>query len=156
MTRGTTFTMNLKARLAVALIAFAPCLTVGAKAMSLDDFARMNNDDEAGFVAFLVAASAEMLKANGQQEKADKAVLFFKDSSRSGGVRQLASNLKVMQGLNNRNATNPNNRAPVYQVEDAMAVTLKADGIIVPVGYLLTASRDFQPSGPPRQHVFSP
>jgi hypothetical protein len=147
--------MNLKVKLAIALISFAPCLTVCAKAMSLDDFAKLNNDDEAGFVAFLVEASSQMLKANGQPDQASKAISLFNDSSKNGGVQQLASNLKMLNGLNKRNAINPNNRAPVYQVEDAMALTLKDDGIIVPTSYLLTASKDFRPSGPPRQHIFS-
>ena len=44
----------LKAKWAVALIAFAPCLAGCAKAMTFEDFAKMNNDDEAGYVVFLV------------------------------------------------------------------------------------------------------
>jgi hypothetical protein len=55
--------------------------------------------------------------------------------------------------MNKRNAINPNNRAPVYQVEDAMASTLKSAGVIVPANYLLTAGKDFKPDGPPRQHT---
>jgi hypothetical protein len=145
--------MNLKATLVVALISFAPLLTAGAKAMSLDDFARMNNDDEATYVAILVEASAKMLKANGQPDQARKAILLFNDSSKNGGVPQLASNLKMINTLNKRNAINPNNRAPVYQFEDAMEITFKDAGIIVPTGYLLTISKDFHPSGPPRQHT---
>lgn len=145
--------MNLKIKLAVALISIAPCFTVCAKAMTFDEFARMNNDDEAGYVAFLVEASAKMLKANGQPDQADKAIALFHDPGKDGGVSKLASNLKMLHGLNNRNATNPNNRAPVYQVEDAMALTLKDDGIIVPASYLLTAGNDFRPSGPPREHI---
>jgi len=122
--------------------------------MSFDAFARMNIDDEAGFVAFLVEASAQMLKANGQPEQASKAISLFKDSSKTGGVNQLASNLKMLNGMNNRNAINPNNRAPVYQFEDAMALTLKDAGIIVSTSYLLTASKNFHSSGPPRQQTF--
>ena len=147
------FRMNLKAKLTVAFISFAPCLTFCAKAMSFDDFARMNNDDEATYVALLVDGSSKMLKANGQQDQASKAILLFKDSSKNGGVPQLASNLKMLNGLNKRNAINPNNRASAYQVEDAMALTFKDAGIIIPISYLLTISRDFHPSGPPRQHT---
>jgi len=155
VTGGTTFMMNLKANLAIVLISFAPFQTFCAKAMSFDDFARMNNDDEAGYVAFLVEASAQMLKAKGQPDQAGKAISLFNDSSKNGGVQQLASNLKMFYGLNKRNAINPNNRIPAYQFEDAMALTLKDQGIIVPASYLLTAGKDFSPSGPPRQHIFS-
>jgi hypothetical protein len=149
-----TFMMNLKARLAVILISFAPCLTVGARAMSIDDFAKMNNDDEATYVAILVEASAKMLKANGQPDQARKAISLFNDCSKNGGVPLLASNLKMINALNKRNAINPNNRAPVYQFEDALELTLKDAGIIVPTSCLLKASQDFRPSGPPRQKTF--
>jgi len=138
------------AKLAVALISFAPFLTVEAKAMSLDDFARMNFDDEATYVALLVEGSAKMLKANGQPDQARKAITLFHDSSKNGGVAQLASNLKTINALNKRNAINPNNRAPVYQIEDAMELTLKDAGIIVPTSYLLSINQNFRPSGPPR------
>ena len=150
MASAKTFLMNLKTKLAVALISFAPCLTGGASAMSVEDFARMNADDEATYVAILVEASAKMLKANGQPDQARKAISLFKDSSKNGGVPQLASNLKMINALNKRNAINPNNRVPVYQVEDAMELTFKDEGIIVPTSYLLTISKDFRPSGPLR------
>jgi hypothetical protein len=65
-------------------------------------------------------------------------------------VNQLAMNMKALDGLNNRNAINPNNRAHVYEVEDAMALTLKDKGIIVPASYLLAVNQDFHPVGLPR------
>jgi hypothetical protein len=154
-TSGKSFVMNLKVKWAVAIISLGSCLTGYAQAMSFDEFARLNNDDEAGYVAFLLEASAQMLKAKGLPDQASKAISYFNDSSHTGGVHELASNIKMLYGLNNRNAINPNNRAPTYQVEDALALTLKEDGIIVPTSYLLTASKNFQPSGPPRQHIFS-
>ena len=113
----------------------------------------MNNDDEATYVSLLVEASAKMLKANGQPDQARRAISLFKDSGKNGGVPQLASNLKMVNALNKRNAINPNNRAPAYQVEDAMELTLKDAGIIVPTSYLFKISKDFRPSGPPRQHT---
>ena len=142
--------MNLKANLAVSLILLVSCLTGSAKAISIHDFGKMNIDDEATYVALLVEGSAQMLKANGQPDQARKAIAFFKDSSKDGGVQQLAAHLMVVDALNKRNAINPNNRAPVYQLEDAMEQTLKDEGIIVPVSYLLTINKDFKPSGPPR------
>ena len=126
--------------------------STAARAMSIHDFGRMNNDDEATYVTLLVEESAEMLKAHGQPEQASKAIAFFKVTGKFGGTQQFASNLRTVDALNKRNAINPNNRAPVYQVEDAMELTLKDEGIIVPASYLLTASKDFRPSGPPRAH----
>jgi len=145
--------MKLKAKSVIAWIGIVMFLTDNAGAMTIDEFGRLNNDDEAGYVAFLVEASAKMLKSNGQPDQAGKIISFFHDSSKNGGVYQLASNLKMINGLNKRNAINPNNRAPTYQVEDAMASTLKDIGISIPATYLLTAGKDFRPSGPPRQHT---
>ena len=142
--------MNPKASLAVALVSVASCLTSAAQAMSLHDFGKMNIDDEATYVALLVDGTAKMLKAKGQPDQARKAIALFNDSSKNGGVPQLAYNLKTINALNNRNAINPNNRAPVYQVEDALELTFKDAGIIVPASYLLTINKNFRPSGPPR------
>jgi len=124
----------------------------GAKALSMDDFARLNNDDEASYVALLIESAAQLLKAQGHPDLADKAIALFKVPGKNGGVAQFASNLRMLHGLNTRNALNPNNRAPVYRVEDAMALTLKDDGIIVSAKDLVDAGNTFQPSGPPRPH----
>jgi len=142
--------MNLRANLAVVLISVAFCFTSTAKAISIHDFGKMNLDDESTYIALLVSGAAEMLKAHGQPDQASKAIAFFKDTSKDGGVQQLASHIKMVDALNKRNAINPNNRAPVYQIEDAMEQTLKDEGIIVPVSYLLTINQNFKPSGPPR------
>ena len=121
--------------------------------MTIDNFARLNMDDEATYVALMVSSSAKMLRSQGKPDLADKAVALFKDSGKSGGVNQFAMNLKAAHNRNNMNATNPNNRTPDLQVEDAMAATLKDNGIMVPVSFLLTVHREFQPSGIPRPKV---
>jgi hypothetical protein len=118
-----------------------------APAMSIHDFAKMTVDDQATYVTALVEGSAKMLRTQGQPAQADKAIAFFKDSSKNGGVTQLASQLKQLNGLNKRNAINPNNKAHSYVVEDAMEAALKDEGIIVPLSYLLTINKDFTPTG---------
>jgi len=150
------FGMNLKVSWAVALISLASCFTGAVKAMSIHDFGKMNPDDEATYVALLVVGSAKMLKAHGQPDQARKTISFFKESGKDGGLQQFASHLKTIDALNKQNAINPNNRAPVYQIEDAMEQTLKDHGIIVPVGYLLTINKNFMPSGPPRPVTITP
>ncbi len=138
------------ARLAVLLLLVGALGSGGARALSFHDFIRMNDDDDATYVTALVEGAAKMLRANGHPDQATKVVAFFKDSSKQGGVNQLAINMKAMNALNNRNAINPNNRAHVYEVEDAMELTLKDMGILVPAAYLLTINQNFQPAGPPR------
>jgi hypothetical protein len=118
-----------------------------AQAMTLDNFARLNVDDESTYVTMLVEGSAKMLREQGKPDQADKVVALFKDSSKTGGVSQLATNLKTAYTTNNMHATNPNNRVPDLQVEDAMARTLKENGFAVPVSYLLAIQKDFRPTG---------
>jgi len=130
--------------------------SASAQAMSFDDFRRMNDDDDATYVTNLVEGAAKMLRANGQPDQARQVIALFKDSGKQGGVNQLAMNSKEMYLLNTRNATNPNSRAHIFEVEDAMARTLKQNGFIVPVSYLLTLNLDFHPSGPPRQQTPNP
>jgi len=123
-----------------------------ARAMTFEDFIRMNDDDDATYVTAMVEGVAKILRANGEPDQARKVIALFKDSSKQGGVNQLAMNMKAMNALNNRNAINPNNRAHVYEVEDAMERTLKDNGITVPASALLAINRDFRPVGPPRVH----
>ncbi len=138
--------MNLKIWLAIALISLAP----DADAMSIHDFGRMNDDDEATFVALLVEGAAHLFKVQGQPDQARQVIAFFKTTGKDGGTYRLADQLKQAYALNVKNATNPNNRAPDRQVEDAMAATLRAQGLPVPAKYLLTVGSGFRPIGPPR------
>ena len=142
--------MKSKVWLAAGLLLLSALGSGCARAISFHDFIRMNDDDDATYVTAMVEGAAKMLRANGQPDQARKLVAFFKDSSKQGGVNQLAMNMKAMNGLNNRNAINPNNRAHVYEVEDAMELTLKDNGIIVPASYLLAINQEFRPIGPPR------
>ena len=139
-----------------AILSAISLFSGNAPAMTIDNFARLNVDDEATYVALLVSGSAKMLRAQGKPDLADKAIALFKDASKSGGVSQFAFNLKTVHNRNNLNATNPNNRTPDLQVEDAMAATLKDNGILVPVSFLLTLRKDFQPTGVRRPTIPSP
>ena len=142
--------MKSKICLAAGLLLLSALGSGCARAMSFHDFIRMNDDDDATYVTALVEGAAKRLRTNGQPDQARKLVALFKDSSKQGGVNQLAMNMKALNALNNRNAINPNNRAHVYEVEDAMELTLKDNGILVPASYLLTINQNFQPAGPPR------
>jgi hypothetical protein len=143
--------MKLTTRLVTVVLALV-CAN-NARAMAILDFARMNLDDQATYVSSLVEGSAKMLRAQGHPDQAQKAIDLFKNSTRQGGVNQLAMNLKTMAQTNNLHATNPNNRIPDFEVEDAMQLTLRDNGIIVPASYLKAITRDFHPMFPPRPHT---
>jgi len=142
--------MNRKIWLAIALVSLAPGLNPNAGAMTIHDFGKMNNDDEATFVTALVEGSAKMFKDAGQPDQAQKVIAFFKVTGKPGGVFKLAGQIKQAYAVNVKNGTNPNNRTPDLLVEDAMAATLKAEGFLVPASYLRSVGKDFHPFGPPR------
>jgi hypothetical protein len=140
-------------RLTVVFLAFVSGLSGSAQATTIHDFGRMNNDDDATFVTLLITNAADFLKAHGQPDQAHKVIAFFKDPSNAGGVHQFAEHVKEFSSLNTKNSENPNNRVPVYQVEDAMALTLKDEGFNIPVSYLLNVGNSFHPVGPPRSLI---
>jgi hypothetical protein len=148
--------MGTNLRLPAGLV-LAYVLGLGSvEAMPILDFARMNLDDQATFVTSMVEGSAKTLRSTGHADQAQKLVELFKNSTRQGGVNQLAMNLKTMAQANNLHATNPNNRIPDFEVEDAMQLTLRDNGIIVSAASLETITRDFHPMFPPRPHVDGP
>jgi hypothetical protein len=148
--------MNCKACLLAAVVTLSLLCPATATAMSLIDFGRMNNDDDASYVTLLVEGAAKILKARSRPDLANKAIALFHDPGPNGGVHQFALNLRQLNTVNNRNATNPNNRAPVYGVEDAMAQTLKDAGLNITAADLLAIGQDFRPVGPPRSQITIP
>jgi hypothetical protein len=137
--------MIMKLKAFLVLLSFCLLGSGTVSAIPILNFASMKVGDQADYVTTLVEGAAAMLKAKGQPDQAEKTVAFFKDASTKGGVTKFAAKLKEMEGANVRNSTNPNNRAHVYQVEDAMEATLKDEGIMVPASYLLTVNKDFTP-----------
>jgi hypothetical protein len=145
--------MTLKAKAAFLLVSLALFPGIGVKAMTVEDFGRMNEDDESTYVALLIEDAAHILKAHGQPDQAAQTIAYFKETGKFGGVQELVAEVKSIDALNKKNAINPNNRAPVYQIEDAMESVLKDKGIKVSAKDLLQSDKDFHPVGPPRQHI---
>jgi hypothetical protein len=145
--------MKIKVRVIAAILA-ASFLGAGhARAMEILYFARMALDDQSTYVSDLVIGSAKMLRATGHPDQAQKAIALFKDSTSHGGVSQLASNLKHLQQRNTITQSVTNGRQTHYDVEAAMQLTLRNNGIDVPLKFMETINRNFSPSLPMRPHV---
>jgi hypothetical protein len=145
-----TFQRTARYSLPAAIFLLTILLSGHARAMPIEDFAAMNDDDDATYVTAMVEGTAKMLKTHGQADLAQKTINLFRDSSKKGGLNQLIMNLKTLSTQNTRNQDNPNNRSPVYDVEDAMALTLKNNGVDVTADFLRTINEDFRASGLPR------
>jgi hypothetical protein len=142
--------MNLKSYLGAGILSVMLLIPSPIRAISFLDFGKMNDDDESTYVAQLIEGAVQLLRAHGHPDQAAQTLALFKDTGPHSGVRQLAEQSKRLNALNDRNATNPNNRVQVYVVEDAMEVTLKDNGIIVSVKDLRTINQNFRPIGPRR------
>lgn len=119
-----------------------------APAMQIYAFAKLKTPDQATYVDNMVEASSKMLKEQGHPDQAQQILDLFRNTTKEGGVNQFVMKMKDCDVLNRRNATNPNNRHPVLQVEDAMSLMLKEHGIIVPVKFLLSVNEHFMPTIP--------
>jgi hypothetical protein len=117
-----------------------------ASAMPIAQFDKIDRNDKSDYVTLLVQGAAKGLADHGQTDQAKKVMDLFRDPSVRGGAHQFAQNLQAARELNAQNATDPNNKQPPYEVENALAVTLKQNGIVVPVSFLLSFNKDFKPS----------
>ncbi len=126
-----------------------------ASAISIYLFAKMKNSDRATYIDTMVEGAAKMLKDQRHADQSQKVLDLFGDASPNGGVNQFVIKLKDVDAENRRNAINPNNRKPVLQVEDAMALMLKDHGVIVPVSYLIDLNKNFMPAAPNIQQIIN-
>ena len=142
---------GIKKYLAGAVLSAALFFTTAANAMPIPRFDKMAQSDKNDYRASLVEGAAKALNAHGDAQQAQKLFALFTDQGENGGARQLAKNMEIFRELNKENAANPNNKEPVYEVEHALALTLKDNGIVVPVDVLLTLGKDFKPKSPPSE-----
>jgi hypothetical protein len=145
--------MHLKARFVAAVLAVSVFGAMHAPAMEILYFARMALDDQADYVSSMVAASAQMLRATGHPDEAAKAIALFKDPSKNGGLNQLVKNMRALQEQNTMSQSVTNDRTTTYDVAWAMHVTLRSNGIEVPLKFLESTNRNFTPQLPLRQHA---
>lgn len=120
-----------------------------ANAMQIPQYDTMGAKDEGRYVALLLKGAHQGLEAHGQTKQDKQLLALFTDNSPQGGAAQFEQNLQVARLLNSKNAADPNNKQPPYEVENAMAVTLKDNGITVPASFLLTIKNDFKPASSP-------
>jgi hypothetical protein len=116
------------------------------RAMPISQFDKMQRNDRELYVGRLLDGTVESLKAHGREDQAQQVLNLFADRTAGGGIERLEMNLKAFRQVNRQHQDDVNNTQPTYQVEDAFALTLKNQGIDVPVSFLLTINKNFKPS----------
>src|ERR1035437_4082582 len=140
---------GIKKYLAGTVLSAALLFTGEANAMQIPQYDKMAQSDKEDYRVLLVEGAASALDGHGKHEQSQKLIALFLDKSDNGGSTQLAKNLQATRIINARNAKDPNNEQPPYEVEHALFLTLKDNGINIPVSVLLAIGKDFKPSSPP-------
>jgi hypothetical protein len=140
---------GIKKYLASTVLSAALLFTGAANAMQIPQYDKMAQSDKADYQVLLVDGAANALDGHGKHEQSQKLIALFLDKSDNGGFTQWAKNLQATRIINERNAKDPNNKQAPYEVEHALFLTLKDNGIIIPVSVLLALGKDFKPSSPP-------
>jgi len=144
--------MNRLNRFLVATFLFAAMFaTTAAQAMQIQLFDRMANQDRQDYLNLLVEGAQKVLIEAGQQNDAAKVHQLFTEIHQGDalpkGEAEFEGNLDNARVADaKRHLKDPN--APRLEVEDALAVTLKKNGIELPDSFF-TVGSDFKPKYPP-------
>jgi hypothetical protein len=118
-----------------------------AKAMPIPQFDKMTHHQQGAYSVFLFESAANILAAQGDKAGAARVrELFENDPGQPAkpAVVQYVENTNGVRQLNQQHANDPNFKP--FEVEHALALTLKQNGIIVPVSKLLQVSQTYKPS----------
>ena len=139
--------------LSAAILAAAVLLSGAAQAMEIEKFGRMAAQDQSDYLVVLVEGAQKVLIASGKKDLAGKVHDLFTRTLPGDespvGVVMFESNLARARLADLRNLEK-NPHAPRLEVEDAMAVTLKKNGIELPTSFYTVAS-SFRPKLPPKK-----
>lgn len=140
---GVVTSLVLTAAIAVAC---------SAQAMEIQQFDRMAVEDQSDYIVGLIEGAQQVLIHVGRRDLADKVHTLFVtilpgDKSPVGAV-EFESNLNRARLADIRNLEK-DPHAQRLEVEDAMAVTLKKNGIELPDSFF-TVNANFRPKHPPK------
>ena len=140
----------MRAPVIALILSAVPLLSGTARSMEIEKFDRMAVQDQSDYIVVLIEGAQKVLIDTGKKDLADKVHKLFVtilpgDESPIGAV-EFESNLARARAADLRNLEK-DPHANRLEVEDAMAVTLKKNGIEVPVSFYTVAS-GFRPKLP--------
>jgi hypothetical protein len=140
--------------LAATLLLAAMFFTSAAQAMQIQQFDKMAGDDQDEYVAELIIGAQQVLKDAGKPALAEQVHTLFTTKKNpadqiSLGMAEFQANLaRAREADARRIESNPNARR--FEVEDAMIVTMRKNGIELPPSFLTVAS-GFKPKRSPEK-----
>ena len=121
--------------------------------MTIVQFDKMGQNDQAEYVGLLVGGAEQVLKDEGRADLAAKVEELFTTTdpgdAHTNGVVEFQMNLALARVADDKRVErDPSARR--LTVEVAMAVTLKKNGIDLPQSFF-SVMKDFKPKYPPQQ-----
>lgn len=138
---------GIKKLLATAVLSASFLFSGAAQAMPIPQFDKMTQDQKGDFTVFLLKGAYNILTAQGKTADAEKVIELFevKDGKPAPpAIQQLVENLNAARKINQQNAADPTFKP--FEVEHALSLTLKENGVIVPVSKLLLVGQEYKPS----------
>jgi hypothetical protein len=138
--------------LVAAFMSAAMLLPNMVQAMEIQQFDKMASEDKGEYVSLLVGGAEQVLKDQGRVDLAAKVEQLF--TTTEPGDQHTLGMVEFQLNLARARVTDAKNvakdpHAQRLEVEDAMAVTLKKNGIELPDSFFTVASR-FKPKFPPQ------
>jgi hypothetical protein len=142
----------MKKSLVATFLSAAMLFTSAAQAMEIRQFDKMAGQDQDEFIAELVQGAEKVLTAEGKPDLAAQVSHLFTTNDPgdqiSIGMTEFMRNLDRARAADIRRIQK-NPEARRLEVEDAMIVTMRKNGIELPPSFLTVAS-NFKPKLPPQ------
>lgn len=139
---------NIKKYLSAILLSVSMLFASLAPAMQIQQFDKMSDRDQGDYIAQLVIGAQKLLKDQGQADLAEKVRSLFTTKDQgdqiSIGMAEFELNLARARVADAKRIKN-DPTARRLEVEDAMIVTLRKNGIELPPSFLTVAS-NFKPA----------
>jgi hypothetical protein len=123
-----------------------------AQAMEIWKFDKMADEDQASYVGLLVEGAERVLQDEGRTEDGAKVHQLFSTTLPGDpltvGMTQFEINLARVRLIDAKNVAK-NQDAQRLEVEHAMILTLKNNGILLPKSFM-NVTKDFKPKHPPQ------
>lgn len=136
-----------------SVVAAALSISAAEQAMEIQQFDRMAAQDRQDYMNLLVEVAQKVLIAQGDRDNAAKVYQLFNEIHPGDqvpiGEAEFEGNLdnaRVADAV--RHSKDPSARR--LEVEDALFVTLKKNGIVLPQTFF-TVAKDFKPKATPQQ-----
>jgi hypothetical protein len=140
---------HIKEFLAGAILSAIVLFSSAAQAMPIPQFDKMTDSQAGDYTVFLIESAANILAGQGDSAGAGRVRDLFEShpgQPEKPALNQFFRNLNGVRQLNQQHSSDPTFKP--FEVEHALALTLKQNGIIVRVSELLAVSKTYKPSPP--------